>query len=116
MRRGPAGSNQIDKARLSCTGTVRRALGSPLVRSAQPNAFATGRNPENAVVCVTEGILRTLSSDELEGVIAHELAHIKNRDMLLSTIAATMAGAITNLAHFGFLLGGSRDDEGDSHP
>jgi len=81
----------------------------------QPNAFATGRNPENSVVCVTEGILRILSRDELEGVIAHELAHIKNRDMLLQTIAATMAGAISNLAQFAFFFGGRRDDE-DSNP
>ena len=82
---------------------------------AQPNAFATGRNPEHAVVCVTEGILGTVSREELEGVIAHELAHVKNRDMLLSTVAATMAGAISNIAHFGlFFGGGSRDDEGGS--
>jgi heat shock protein HtpX len=58
----------------------------------QPNAFATGRNPENSVVCVTEGLMRIISREELEGVIAHELAHIKNRDMLLQTMAATMAG------------------------
>ena len=81
---------------------------------AQPNAFATGRNPENAVVAVTEGILQLVSRDELEGVIAHELAHIKNRDMLLQTFTATMAGAISNLAHFGLFFGG-RDDE-DSNP
>ena len=79
---------------------------------AQPNAFATGRNPENSVVCVTEGIMRALTKDELEGVIAHELAHIKNRDMLLQTMAATMAGAITNLAQFAFFFGGRDDDEG----
>jgi heat shock protein HtpX len=79
---------------------------------AQPNAFATGRNPENAVVCVTEGILGLVSRDELEGVIAHELAHIKNRDMLLQTFTATMAGAISNLAHFGLFFGGSDDDGG----
>jgi heat shock protein HtpX len=83
---------------------------------AQPNAFATGRDPEHAVVCVTEGILKLVSRDELEGVLAHELAHIKNRDMLLSTIAATMAGAITNLAQFGFLFGAARDDDGETHP
>src|SRR5689334_11971475 len=77
---------------------------------AQPNAFATGRNPENAVVAVTEGILRLVSRDELEGVLAHELAHIKNRDMLLQTLSATIAGAISNLAHFGLFFGG-RDDE-----
>ena len=79
---------------------------------AQPNAFATGRNPENAVVCVTEGIKRALTKDELEGVIAHDLAHIKYRDMLLQTMAATMAGAITNLAQFAFFFGGRDDDEG----
>ena len=81
---------------------------------AQPNAFATGRNPENAVVAVTEGILRLVSRDELEGVLAHELAHIKNRDMLLQTFTATLAGAISNLAHFGLFFGG-RDDE-DASP
>jgi len=82
---------------------------------AQPNAFATGRDPEHAVVCVTEGILRTVSPDELEGVLAHELAHVKNRDMLLMTVTATLAGAISNLAHFGFFFGGSRDRR-DVHP
>jgi len=81
----------------------------------QPNAFATGRNPENSVVCVTEGLMRLISREELEGVIAHELAHIKNRDMLLQTMAATMAGAISNLAQFAFFFGGrSSDDEGGS--
>ena len=80
---------------------------------AQANAFATGRNPENAVVCVTEGILTLVSKDELEGVLAHELAHIKNHDMLLQTIAATMAGAISNLAQFAFFFGG-RDEDGES--
>jgi heat shock protein HtpX len=70
----------------------------------QPNAFATGRNPENAVVAVTEGIMNTLDEDELAGVIAHELAHIKNRDMLTSTVAATLAAAITLLARFGIFF------------
>ena len=95
----------------------RAGLPMPTVAIAphqQPNAFATGRNPEHAVVCVTEGILQVVSRDELEGVIAHELAHIKNRDMLLQTVTATMAGAISNLAHFGLFFGG-RDDE-DSNP
>jgi heat shock protein HtpX len=78
---------------------------------AQPNAFATGRNPQNAVVAVTEGILQLVSRDELEGVLAHELAHIKNRDMLLQTFTATLAGAISNLAHFGLFFGGRDDDE-----
>jgi heat shock protein HtpX len=81
---------------------------------AQPNAFATGRNPEHAVVCVTEGIVQLVSRDELEGIIAHELAHIKNRDMLLQTMTATLAGAITNLAYVAFLFGGRSDDEGSN--
>jgi len=81
---------------------------------AQPNAFATGRNPQNAVVAVTEGILQLVSREELEGVLAHELAHIKNHDMLLQTFTATLAGAISNLAQFGLFFGG-RDDE-DSSP
>ena len=95
----------------------RAGLPMPTVAIAphqQPNAFATGRSPEHAVVCVTEGIVQLVSRDELEGVIAHELAHIKNRDMLLQTVTATMAGAISNLAHFGLFFGG-RDDE-DSNP
>src|ERR671916_394504 len=100
----------------SMVDRLRQKAGLPMPTVAvaphdQPNAFATGRNPEHAVVCVTEGIMRLVSRDELEGVIAHELAHIKNRDMLLQTIAATMAGAISNLAHFGFFFGG-RDEEG----
>jgi heat shock protein HtpX len=67
----------------------------------QPNAFATGRSPEHAVVCVTEGLRKMVDRDELAGVIAHELGHVKNHDMLLQTLSATMAGAITNLARFG---------------
>jgi heat shock protein HtpX len=82
---------------------------------AQPNAFATGRNPEHAVVCVTEGIMQLVSREELEGVLAHELAHIKNRDMLLQTMTATLAGAITYMAQFAFLFAGRSDDE-DSNP
>ena len=92
----------------------RAGLPMPTVAIApheQPNAFATGRDPEHAVVCVTDGIMRLVSRDELEGVIAHELAHIKNRDMLLQTIAATMAGAVSNIAHFGLFTGGGDDDE-----
>ena len=83
---------------------------------AQANAFATGRNPAHAVVCVTEGILTALSREELEGVLAHELAHIKNHDMLLSTIAATMAGAISNLAQMAFFFGGRGDDDDGVNP
>lgn len=82
----------------------------------QPNAFATGRNPEHGVVAVTTGIMRLLSRQELEGVIAHELAHIKNRDILISTIAATIAGAISYLAQmaqWAAIFGGRSDDEGE---
>ncbi len=84
-----------------------------------PNAFATGRNPDHAVVAVTQGIMRLLSRDELSGVIAHELAHIKHRDMLTGTIVATVAGAISMLAQmaqWAMIFGGSRrdDDEGGS--
>ena len=86
-----------------------------------PNAFATGRNPPHAAVAVTEGITRILDDDELEGVLAHELSHVTNRDVLISTIAATLAGAITYLAHmaqWAAIFGGrSRDDdEGGSNP
>jgi heat shock protein HtpX len=83
---------------------------------AQPNAFATGRNPEHSVVCVTEGIVKILSKDELEGVIAHELAHIKNHDMLLQTIAATIAGAISNLANFALFFGSAQHDDEGGNP
>jgi len=77
---------------------------------AQPNAFATGRNPENAAVAVTTGLMQQLSREELAGVIAHELAHVKNHDTLLMTITATIAGAISMLAQFGMFFGGSRDN------
>ncbi|MGO9570011.1 MAG: zinc metalloprotease HtpX [Desulfomonilaceae bacterium] len=75
-----------------------------------PNAFATGRNPNHAAVAVTEGILKLLSWEELAGVIGHELGHVKNRDILIQTIAATIGAAITYLAQFGFLFGGRSDD------
>lgn len=80
--------------------------------TSQPNAFATGRNPQNAVVCFTEGILDALDRDELAGVTAHELAHVRNRDMLIGTVAATMAAAVVMLARFGFFFGGGRDRGG----
>ena len=90
-----------------------------LIPNEQPNAFATGRNPEHAVVAVTEGIMRILDEDELEGVLAHELAHVVNRDILISTIAATLAGAITYLAHmaqWAAFFGGRHDDEDSPSP
>jgi heat shock protein HtpX len=77
-----------------------------VMENPQPNAFATGRNPEHAAVAVTTGLLNTVSREELAGVIAHELGHIKNRDTLLMTITATIAGAISMLANFSFMLGG----------
>src|SRR5215217_1214983 len=79
---------------------------------AQPNAFATGRNPQNAAVAVTTGLMHSLSREELAGVIAHELAHIKNHDTLLMTITATIAGAVSMLAQFGMFFGGNRDNNG----
>jgi heat shock protein HtpX len=82
-----------------------------LIDEDAPNAFATGRNPEHAAVAATTGILSMLSERELRGVMAHELAHVKHRDILISTISATMAGAISALANFGMLFGG-RDSEG----
>jgi heat shock protein HtpX len=75
-----------------------------------PNAFATGRNPQHASVAVTEGILNLLNDEELEGVLAHELGHVRNRDILISSIAATLAGAITFLARMGFWFGGMGND------
>ena len=75
----------------------------------QPNAFATGRNPENAAVCATSGLLKTLDRDEIAGVMAHELAHIRHRDTLIMTITATIAGAVSMLANFAFFFGGNRD-------
>jgi len=82
-----------------------------LIDEAQPNAFATGRNPEHAAVAATTGILQLLSARELRGVMAHELAHVKHRDILTSTIAATVAGAIAAVAQFGFLFGGRGSSE-----
>jgi heat shock protein HtpX len=81
-----------------------------VIDEAQPNAFATGRNPEHAAVAATTGILQLLTARELRGVMAHELSHVKHRDILTSTIAATMAGAISAIAHLGFLFGGRGED------
>ena len=80
-----------------------------IVHEAQPNAFATGRNYENAAVAVTDGLLDLLTEEEVEAVIAHELSHIKHYDMLIGTVAATIAGAIAMLAQFGMFFGGGRD-------
>lgn len=90
-----------------------------IVESDTPNAFATGRNPENAAVAVTTGILQLLTHDELTGVLAHELAHVKHHDTLISAIAATIAGAISMIAHmaqFAMMFGGGRNQREGSHP
>jgi len=82
--------------------------------SEQPNAFATGRGPRNAVVCATQGLLRTLPADEIEGVMAHELMHVRNRDILIGSVAAAVAtaiSAIAQMAYFAALFGGGRDDD-----
>lgn len=81
-----------------------------LMDNPQPNAFATGRDPHHAAVAVTTGLLQMLNREELAGVIAHELAHIKNHDTLIMTITATIAGAISMIAQFGMFFGGNRDN------
>jgi len=103
--------------------TLRAQMPMPklyLIPQEAPNAFATGRDEKHAAVAVTEGILRILDEAELRGVLAHELSHIKNRDILVGTIAATMAGAISmlaNMAHWGMILGGrSSDNREGGHP
>ena len=85
-------------------------------QSPQPNAFATGRNPENGIVAVSTGLLNVLNQDEVEGVLAHEIAHINNRDMLISTIAATFGTAISYLGNFFFFLPGGSSDEDGTNP
>jgi len=101
--------------------TLATRAGIPMPRvyilpSEAPNAFATGRNPQHAAVAVTEGILRVMSEEELEGVLAHELSHVQNRDTLIMAIAATLAGAITYMAHmaqWAMIFGGGRRDNDD---
>lgn len=85
-----------------------------IIDSPIPNAFATGRDTEHAAVAVNSSLVDLLSRDEIEGVLAHELSHVKNRDILVSTIAATMAGAISTIAQWGMFLGGGRDEDGES--
>ncbi len=112
------GAQEVD-ARLApelhaMVGELAQRAGLPmpkvyLMDQPQPNAFATGRNPENAAVAVTTGLLNSLTREEVAGVIAHELAHIKNHDTLIMTITATIAGAISMIAQFGMFSGGNRD-------
>ena len=96
------------------TESMSRRAGMPMpalyiIETEQPNAFATGRNPENAAVAVTRGLLQNMSREEIAAVVAHELAHIKNRDTLTMTITATLAGAVSLLANFALFFGGGRD-------
>ena len=85
-----------------------------IIDSPVPNAFATGRNPEHAAVAVNTALADLLDEDELAGVLAHELSHVKHRDILISTVAASMAGAISTIAQWGMFLGGGRDENGES--
>lgn len=103
------------------TATLARRANLPMPRvyvidNHQPNAFATGRNPDHAAVAVNTGLLNIMNEREVAGVIAHELAHIKNRDTLIMTITATLAGAISMLGNFALFFGGSRDGENRPHP
>jgi heat shock protein HtpX len=115
-------SDRPDLYRITRDLTARAGLPMPkiyIIEGEQPNAFATGRDPEHAAVAVTAGILRLLTTDELRGVIGHELGHVKHRDILIGTIAATFAGAISMLSHmaqWAMIFGGRRsdDDEGGS--
>jgi heat shock protein HtpX len=113
------GAHEIDRAAApelyDLVALLASRAGLPMPRvflmdEAQPNAFATGRNPENAAVAVTTGLVQSLSREELSGVIAHELAHIRNHDTLLMTITATIAGAISMVAQFGMFFGGRRNN------
>lgn len=115
------GAHQVDRQSapelVGLVAELAGRAGLPMPRvfvmdEAQPNAFATGRNPENAAVAVTTGLMHQLSREELAGVIAHELAHIKHHDTLLMTVTATIAGAISMLAQFGMFFGGNRDNNG----
>jgi heat shock protein HtpX len=117
------GAEEVDEAQAPELYAIVRQLAASaklpmpkvyIIQTDQPNAFATGRNPNNAAVAASAGLLRLLSKEEIAGVLAHELAHVKNRDTLTMTIAATLAGAISMLANFGMLFGGGRRDGGNS--
>src|SRR5499426_1930575 len=117
------GAQEIDEAQAPDLFAVVRQLAQrariPMPRvyiipQETPNAFATGRNPQHAAVAVTEGIMRLLDRDELAGVLAHELGHVRNRYTLVMTVAATIAGAVSmlaNMAHWGMIFGGGRSSE-----
>ena len=114
-RAQPVTREQLPRA-YAIVERLAQKMGIPMpkiyvIPTESPNAFATGRNPQHASVAVTEGILNLLNDEELEGVLAHELGHVRNRDILISSIAATLAGAITFLARMGFWFGGMGDRE-----
>jgi heat shock protein HtpX len=118
-RAEPATREQLPKVYAIVEDLTRRD-GMPIPKiyvspEAQPNAFATGRSPDHAAVCVTQGILQVLDDDELRGVLAHELSHVKNRDILIGSVAAAVAMGITfvaRMAMWGAIFGGGRDDDG----
>src|SRR5512134_3668348 len=119
------GAKEVDRASApqlhGIVETLAERAGLPMPRiyiieNDQPNAFATGRNPQNAAVAATTGLLSMMTSEEIAGVMAHELAHIKNRDTLTMTITATIAGAIGMLANFAMFFGHSRDSSGSPNP
>lgn len=119
------GAREVDDSTApELVGVVRELAGRAglpmprvyIIESEQPNAFATGRNPEHAAVAATSGILRILTRDELAGVLGHELTHVRNRDSMTMTIAATIAGAIGMLAHFAFFFGGARSEDERGSP
>ncbi|MBV9573944.1 MAG: zinc metalloprotease HtpX [Acidobacteriales bacterium] len=112
-RARPVSREQLPRA-YDVVERLTQKIGIPMpklyvIPTDSPNAFATGRNPQHASVAVTEGILKLLNDEELEGVLAHELGHVNNRDILISSIAATVAGAITFISRFGFFFGGVND-------
>ncbi len=114
----PADATGVPGELYNLVDELRQRAGLPMPRvyicpQQAPNAFATGRSPSRAAVAVTEGALRVLSLDELRGVIGHELSHVKNRDTLTTAIAATVAGVLAYIAHWGWLLGGGRNREGN---
>ncbi len=121
MALAASGAREVDASTapelVSMVAELARRASLPMPRvyvidSEQPNAFATGRDPEHAAVAVNTGLLNMLNRDEIAGVIAHELAHIKNRDTLIMTITAALAGAISSIAHWGMFLGGNRERGG----
>ena len=120
-RVSPAENPEIYRRLGPVVQNLCRRMGLPMpklwvIPQEAPNAFATGRNPKHASVAVTEGILRLLNDRELEGVLAHELGHVRHRDILISSIAATIATAITFLARMAFFFGGARDDDDGGNP